>query len=849
MDKECKYSQCLLLLLFACKFCLSKGVDTLSRGQSLSGNETIVSKDGTFELGFFATGRSNNVYLGIWYSSLAPKTIVWVANRVEPIFNTSQTSRLEISKDGNLVLLDHSGSIAWSTNLVSAPASSVEAVLLDNGNFVLRETSNASNLFWQSFDYPTDTWLPGAKLGYKMLSSNNSYEVQRLVSWRSTDDPAPGMFSLVLDTNTSGSEILIQWNKSVSYWNSGIWNGSMFPSAPELKYLINLTFVSDQSETYYTYSAFESAVVLWRFVMDTSGQLKLLQATRGLGYGASALTFTQPIDQSDVYAFCGEFGVFTGNYSSSCTCLEGFESTNDGVPGCARKTPQRCKTSTSPERGNAGFLPISNMTLPGNPQSLLVENADGCKSACQENCSCTAYSYGGSGCLIWIGALLDLKQAVDVKKKLHLKVASSEIQVPPTVSGNKDNSGDKKRSSIIVAVVVPLAAAILGGFIIFVTWKIKQRGGRKKESSEDLLSYDFDSSNSETDSETKNANDVRQGKKGGLILPFFSYASVCTATNNFSAGNKIGEGGFGPVYKGKSLKGQEIAVKRLSRGSGQGLKEFRNEALLIAKLQHRNLVRLLGCCNEQEESILIYEYMSNKSLDSFIFDPVKQMQIDWDTRISIVQGIAQGILYLHEYSRLRIVHRDLKASNILLDSEMNPKISDFGTARIFGGSDSKTNTKRIVGTPGYMAPEYLLEGLFSAKSDVYSFGVLVLEIVSGRKNTGFHNSDSLHLLGHAWELWNSKRALELIDPSLGCPPDVAPLRCINIGLLCIEENPNDRPAMSDVVSMLGNELAALPSPKQPAFTAIRPVINTKSISSNDQKFSVNGLTISSVEPR
>ncbi|XVE50644.1 hypothetical protein DITRI_Ditri01bG0180100 [Diplodiscus trichospermus] len=213
------------------------------------------------------------------------------------------------------------------------------------------------------------------------------------------------------------------------------------------------------------------------------------------------------------------------------------------------------------------------------------------------------------------------------------------------------------------------------------------------------------------------------------------------ATEQFCDENKLGEGGFGPVYKGKLADGKEIAVKRLSRTSGQGILEFKNEVMLIAKLQHRNLVRLLGCCLEQNEKLLVYEYMSNKSLDVFLFDSSIGVQLDWQKRLSIISGIARGIMYLHEDSRLRIIHRDLKASNILLDHDMNPKISDFGMARIFGGNQSEANTNRVVGTYGYMSPEYAMEGLFSVKSDVFSFGVLLLEIVSGKRNNGFHLSE------------------------------------------------------------------------------------------------------------
>ncbi|XP_059437486.1 G-type lectin S-receptor-like serine/threonine-protein kinase B120 [Corylus avellana] len=239
-------------------------------------------------------------------------------------------------------------------------------------------------------------------------------------------------------------------------------------------------------------------------------------------------------------------------------------------------------------------------------------------------------------------------------------------------------------------------------------------------------------------------NNTKKQEKKDAELPLFSFESILAASNNFSIVNKLGEGGFGHVYK--SARGQGIAVKMLSKRSGQGIEEFRNETILIAKLQHRNLVRLLGCCIERDEKILIYEYMPNKSLDFYLFNQNKKKMLGWETRIQIIEGIAQGFLYLHQYSRLRIIHRNLKHSNILLDSEMNQKISYFGMARIVGGNEKQANTNRIVGTFGYMSPEYAMDGLYSIKSDVFSFGVLVLEIVSGRKNTSFYNNESLNLL-------------------------------------------------------------------------------------------------------
>ncbi|RWW43922.1 hypothetical protein BHE74_00050362, partial [Ensete ventricosum] len=317
-------------------------------------------------------------------------------------------------------------------------------------------------------------------------------------------------------------------------------------------------------------------------------------------------------------------------------------------------------------------------------------------------------------------------------------------------------------------------------------------------------------------------------------LPSISFESITASTSGFSTENLIGEGGFGPVYKGTLPEGQEVAVKRLSRGSGQDHSEFKNELILIARLQHRNLVRLLGCCIHGEEKILVYEYMPNRSLNTFLFDPEKKGLLDWKTRYNIIEGIARGLLYLHRDSRLRIIHRDLKAGNILLDEDMNPKISDFGMARIFGSDDNETNTKRVVGTYGYMSPEYAMQGVFSVKSDVYSFGVLLLEIVSGRKNSIFtHQESSVSLLGYAWRLWSEDNVMEFVDPAIrdSCSQKQASM-CVNVGLLCVQNRANDRPSMSSVIIMLESGTDANSQPRQPTFTAERSPRDTES-SPND----------------
>ncbi|XP_027356831.1 cysteine-rich receptor-like protein kinase 10 [Abrus precatorius] len=334
-------------------------------------------------------------------------------------------------------------------------------------------------------------------------------------------------------------------------------------------------------------------------------------------------------------------------------------------------------------------------------------------------------------------------------------------------------------------------------------------------------------------------------------LPTIPLITILQSTDNFSEASKLGEGGFGPVYKGILPDGRQIAVKRLSKASCQGSEELKNEVMFIAKLQHRNLVRLLACCLEENEKILVYEYMPNASLNFHLFDNEKKKQLDWNLRLSIINGIARGLLYLHEDSRLRVIHRDLKAGNILLDDEMNPKISDFGLARAFEKGQNQANTNRVMGTFGYMAPEYAMEGLFSVKSDVFSFGVLVLEIICGKKNSGFYLSEcGQSLLLYAWRIWCEGHCLELIDPVLENSCIASEVRkCIHIGLLCVQEDAADRPTMSTVVVMLASDTMALPRPNQPAFSVGRMTLEEASTSKSSKNHSINEVTISNIIPR
>ncbi|GMN49772.1 hypothetical protein TIFTF001_018938 [Ficus carica] len=348
---------------------------------------------------------------------------------------------------------------------------------------------------------------------------------------------------------------------------------------------------------------------------------------------------------------------------------------------------------------------------------------------------------------------------------------------PPSTNTTTTTGGNESNTSrtVIIAVVSSVVFVIV--IIIFIWVLLRKKTAKEKEETQPL---------SEPVEDIESAESLQ-----------YNFETIRVATDNFSEANKLGQGGFGSVYRGRLFDGQDVAVKRLSRGSGQGDLEFKNEVLLVAKLQHRNLVRLLGFCLEGNERLLVYEFVPNASLDHFIFDPSKRANLDWERRYKIIGGVARGLLYLHEDSRLRIIHRDLKASNILLDDELHPKISDFGMARLFVVDQTQGNTSRIVGTYGYMAPEYAMHGQFSVKSDVFSFGVLLLEI--------------------AWRNWREGTALNVADTLVRLSSGSDITRCIHIALLCVQENVADRPTMNTVVVMLNSNSLSLPVPSEPAF--------------------------------
>ncbi|GMP54382.1 hypothetical protein CsSME_00019576 [Camellia sinensis var. sinensis] len=439
---------------------LSYGADTIAANQSLSGNQTITSTGGNFELGFYKPGNSSYYYIAMWYAKVSTLTIVWVANRDNPI-SDKYSSVLKIL-DGNSVLLNESQTLIWSTNQNSTTSNSVVVVLRDDGNFILRDGSNSNQPIWQSFDHPAHTWFPGGKIAYNKLTNTH----QRLTPWKNSEDPSTGLDSLGLYANNS--QYVIFWNGSNQYWTSGPWNGQIFNLVPEMRtsYIFNFSYHDNENESYFIYSMYNPSNIS-RFIMDISGQIQQLDWLEGTKQWK--LYWAQSRQQCEVYHFCGQYGICNNIIQSFCNCLTGFNpksvhywNLSDYSGGCVRRTELLCGNIITANQEKDRFWEIPNTRLPENPQSVAVGSAAECESSCLNNCSCTAYAYDSNGCSIWIGELTNLQDGSG--NTLYLRLAASEFPKP------------KRKMGIIIGVVVgSVAIVVVLGLICVVHWKQQNR--------------------------------------------------------------------------------------------------------------------------------------------------------------------------------------------------------------------------------------------------------------------------------------------------------------------------------------------------------------------------------------
>ncbi|KAK6149825.1 hypothetical protein DH2020_017350 [Rehmannia glutinosa] len=620
---------------------LSLETDTITSSIILRDPDTIVSSRQAYKLGFFTPENSTNRYLGVFYT-VSETTVIWVANRDNPLNDSS--SSVTISENGNFVLINGRNQTVWSTNITTSPLNTTLQIQ-DTGNLILNDVVTG-NTIWQSFSHPSDVFLPTMRISDNI----NTGEKVVVSAWRNGSDPEMGSFTAGLEA-LNIPQIFI-WNNGRPYWRSGPWNGQILIGVQDMysPYLDGFSVVNDRAGTIY-FTAPEARFFM-RITLNSTGTL--LQTLWDDQRRNWDVTWLAPQNECDVYGTCGPFGSCNFRDSPICSCLRGFEPANteewgrgNWSSGCRRRNELRCDQGNSTGGNGDGFLRLQFMKVPDFAEHFSSRQEDECRTRCSTNCSCIAYSHDPNiGCMFWSESLVDVQQFAGVGADLYIRLSGSEL-------------GQKTKNQ-----------------------KVFEAGQTFSSDSTAIVLKD--------ESEKVNIEE----------LPLFSFETLANATYQFHENNLLGKGGFGPVYKGNLANGKEIAVKRLSAASGQGMEEFMNEVIVISKLQHRNLVRLLGCCVEKEEKMLIYEYMPNKSLDFCLFDPThpSQKDLDWTKRFSIIEGIGRGLLYLHRDSRLRIIHRDLKPSNVLLDEDWNPKISDFGMARIFGGNQDHGNTARVVGT-------------------------------------------------------------------------------------------------------------------------------------------------------
>nr|AWW15222.1 Lal2 S-domain receptor kinase [Leavenworthia alabamica] len=760
----------LLLVSFVLNMSINGFSLTARESVKLSENKrSIVSSGEVFELGLFkAATRMRDIdgwYLGIWYKRLRT-TVVWIANRDYPLINSTAT--LKIYNTNLFLDDDQSGLTVWNTNLVNqSNTEPFVAELLDNGNFVLKY-SNRKSFLWQSFDYPTDILLPGMKLGWDRKKNLTKI----LTSWASLTNPSSGRFVFKIE-NWKVSHGLITDTGQVEYRTGASYSN-----------IVNITETEEEITHSLNITTNVSSISLLQ--ITSAGSLHLI----GFTGGELHTLFAYPRNICDFYNTCGANS--NCNTSMNCECIAGFQWGGQYARGLT-KTRQNCVRKSQLSCHEKEFKKIRNMKLPDTEYTIVDTKVglEECEKKCLMNCNCTAFANtdmrnGGTGCVMWTGDLIDVRSYISKGQDLYVKLSADDLR------------GKRNIKTIIGSVIGGLG---LLGLVCY--WLVITRNRSKTNSPSDSSQVFED--------------------WGSICM---DYDVIATATGNFSDSNTLGKGGFGTVYKGQLPDGHKIAVKKMTADSKGGLTGLGNEINLIAKVQHSNLIRLLGFCSTShpDHNLLVYEYVENSSLDTYIFDTTGQYALDWEMRFEIIKGIVRGLIYLHQDSRFRIIHLDLKPNNILLDKDMIPKISDFGLAQTLERNATKGFVETAVGTFGYIAPELRNDNVYSVKSDVYSFGVMLLEIVSGKKNMEyFKNFDGTSLLRYIWESWSKGKVLEIVDPvlqdsSLSSLQEEEIRRCVQIGLLCVHESPEDRPTMTLVLSLLGKEVDFIDRPKPPAET-------------------------------
>ncbi|CAN1232107.1 G-type lectin S-receptor-like serine/threonine-protein kinase At2g19130 [Linum perenne] len=736
----------LSLLILISLLCLNKlgpchAIDVINSTQSLTGNQTLVSAGGVFELGFFKPGKSERYYIGIWYKQVSPQTVIWVANRYSPVSDRF-SSELKISDDGELALFDGGANdTTWSKSTY------------------LSYTYNSSS---------SVSWTKEISSYYQLMGRRLLLHFHLLRSGRaSTSLGIPGFLVARLDS----TRLLDQMHFSLHGRTEKIpLQNERYITFSEYNRTQIDKIVEEESDRkiqqlYSMHkSKYSNDYLLSRYVVDAGGLIQLLIWLDSAKQWMPIWKYPRSKCGIGGY-YCGAYGSCTEKSSPVCHCLKGFVprtqddySSDFFYSGCYRRSPLQCQ---NPD----WFLPYYNVRLPDYPKITSAASSQDCETACFGSCSCNAYSYDEKKqCFHWYGLFFNLQEDVPNGTTIYIKLAASEFS-----SSDKNNKFAIMIGSVVGSIVLLLVLVLY----INLRWR---------------------------DHIMPSPKNLMEG-----FLAAFTYRHLKIYTKNFSC--KLGEGGFGSVYKGTLPDSSVVAVKKLESINfrrAENHKQFLAEVRTLGAIQHLNLVGLRGFSSDNNTMMLVYDYMPNGSVASHLFKGNDDSNIlDWKMRYNIALGTARGLAYIHEKCRECIIHCDIKPDNVLLDSEFQPKVADFGMAKLFGRDFSRVITT-LRGTIGYLAPEWISGEAITAKADVYSYGMVLLELVSGMRNSQRHVC-----VGHYFPVWVANvlneggNVADLLDPKLQGNADVEELeRVCRVGVWCIQDDESQRPTMSQVVYFL-----------------------------------------------
>ncbi|CAK7353702.1 unnamed protein product [Dovyalis caffra] len=717
----------------------------------------LVSNNSNFAFGFTTTQDVTKFLLVIVHTGSSK--VIWSANRGSPVSNSDN---FIFGEDGKVSLRKGEG-VVWTADTGGKRVSAIE--MQDSGNLVL--LGNDTSVLWQSFSHPTDTLISNQDFvdGMKLVSDPNANNLTHILEIKSGDvilsagfQPPQPYWSIQKESrrtvNKDGGKVAVASLRGNS-WR--FYDGN--------KVLLSQFIFSDSTD----------ANATWIAVLGIDGIISFYNLD---DRGSDSQTKI-PNDPCSRPEPCDSLYVCSGNNVCQCpsglttrpNCQTGIVSTCDGSNG----STELVSAGNGLNYFALGFVPPSSKT-----------DLEGCKSACDGNCSCLALFFQNSSgnCFLFsnIGSLQNSNAGSSFVA--YIKVLSGS-------SGSNAGGGSSHKSfPVVVIIVIATLIAICG--ILYLAFRYHRKKKKRPESPHD----------------TSEDDNFIEGLSGMPIR--FSYRDLQIATNNFSV--KLGQGGFGSVYQGALPDGTRLAVKKLE-GIGQGKKEFRAEVTIIGSIHHHHLVRLRGFCAEGTHRLLAYEFMPNGSLDKWIFKRNKEeFLLDWETRFNIAVGTAKGLAYLHEDCDSKIIHCDIKPENVLLDGQFLAKVSDFGLAKLMNREQSHVFTT-LRGTRGYLAPEWITNYAISEKSDVYSYGMLLLEIIGGRKNfVPTESSEKSHFPSYAFKMMEEGKLREIVDSKLKFNQDDERVSAsIKVALWCIQEDMHLRPSMTKVVQMLEG-LSPVPMP-------------------------------------